>query len=325
MGRPMPNAVKDALILVATFAVVLGGLYLYTGLWPPAVIVESSSMMHREDEVVVVPVLRSYGRIGTIDPGDLVFVKRAPTKEDIEVWSAGGKVHFGKPGDVIVYYKAGDRRQTPIIHRAITWVDVVEQGGATYYDIPFKPGEACPGGASRTTSDTCRFGSQGVSLPEAGLANYQPRRSGFVTKGDNPVTNTRADQQSGLSDIVQPEWVEGKARGEVPWLGLIKLAISPSYNEPQCASGGNRFVLFEPSRSGSCRGWVGLGHAYAPQDLWIMLFISLAVLIGGPVAWDAARAWRAKQEPPRDAAAAPAEGAPSTLPPPPPPASPPEP
>ncbi|HVL48527.1 MAG TPA: S26 family signal peptidase [Candidatus Thermoplasmatota archaeon] len=314
MARSLPPVAKDALILVGTFVVVLGGLYLYTGLWPPAVIVESGSMMHREDEVVVVPLLRSYGRVGTIDPGDLVFVKKVNGKDDVETWAMGGDVYYGKSGDVIVYYKLGNRKTTPIIHRAIAYVDVVEQSGRTYYDVKWQPGATCPGGSTRTKADTCRFGENGVSLPAAGVANYQPRRSGFITKGDNPVTNSRADQQSGLSDIVQPEWIEGKARSEVPWLGLIKLAISPDYNEPQCATSRSGFLLFEASKSSACRGWIGFGKAYAPQDLWVMLILTLGLLIGGPIAFDAARAhWQRTRG---GGGAAPAVESTSTAPPP---------
>ena len=50
-----PGPLRDAVVLVVVFVVLLGGLYLYTGTWPPAVIVESSSMMHPDNEV-------SYGR-----------------------------------------------------------------------------------------------------------------------------------------------------------------------------------------------------------------------------------------------------------------------
>ena len=70
------------------------------------------------------------------------------------------------------------------------------------------------------------------------------------------------------SGTVKPEWIIGKARGEIPWFGLIKL------------------VFFGDNIQGE-PGWVKIGKAAAPKDEWICLGISLFILIGIPTIWDA--------------------------------------
>lgn len=287
---PPSAAVRDAVVLVVVFGLLLGGLYAYTGSWPPAVIVESGSMMHADSEV-------SYGRFGTIDPGDLVLVKDVDDIDDIVTQVEGGKERYGKAGDVIVYYTANDRGRTPIIHRAVAYVDVEGvRGSATYYvrwgDQP------CEGGATKIERDGrawCQYGSEGVYIPSipvqgfgSSAANpqpYLPLADGFLTKGDNPVTNVQTDQVSGLSHDargnptpVNITWVEGKGRAELPWLGLIKLAVAQRVNEPSAPEGW-KYV---------CVPVVSCGHggAYAPKDLWVMLGVTLFLLVGVPLLYD---------------------------------------
>jgi signal peptidase len=267
---------RDALLVAGLLVVVIGGLWAYAGVWPPAVIVESSSMMHDPREV-------PYGRVGTIDPGDLVVVKSVSSPDDVQTFVENGPARYGKPGDVLVYFRANDRTDTPIIHRAIAYVVVDGQS----YRVRWDANAPCVGGAAKDPGDArwCVYGASGVTLPQIGLADYRPDVSGYVTKGDNPVTNTQADVVNGIShdaqgrsSIVHPEWVEGKARGELPWMGLIKLALAGKANEQN------------PPAS-----YVTIGWASAPKDLWICLGVALAVLVGGPIAWDLAAARRARK------------------------------
>jgi hypothetical protein len=123
-------------------------------------------------------------------------------------------------------------------------------------------------------------------VPGAGTDRLVPAESGFVTKGDNPRTNGKTDQAAGISRdaagrpaLVPLGHVEGKARGELPWLGLVKLALAGAPNER------------DPPAS-----YVQVGSAHAPGDLWVMLALSLAALLGGPFAWDAWRARRARRQ-----------------------------
>ena len=304
------GTLRDVLILLGVFGLLLGGLYLYAGVWPPAVIVESGSMMHPDDEV-------TYGRVGTIDPGDLVIVKAADGVEGVRTFVEGGDGTYGLPGDVIVYYSANDRRTTPIIHRAMAHVDRVGSGDDVQYRVRWGASD-CPPSATRE-GDACVWGREGITLNLDGhlrLTMYKPTKSGFVTKGDNPSTNAEADQISGLSRDasgpvpVQPAWIEGKARGELPWLGLIKLALAPQYNQPDCAADRYhpQFHFMEESPTVKCQGWYALGRAYAPKDLWVMLGVSLFVLVGLPMIYDVLKNRRAKRAPPAQPAAGPEAG-----------------
>ncbi|GEM_PF-132710 len=285
-------AVRDTLVLVAVFAVLLGGLYAYTGTWPPAVIVESGSMMHADSEV-------TYGRIGTIDPGDLVLVKNVKGPDDVLTQMEAGRTHYGKSGDVIVYFPANDRTHTPIIHRAVAYVVVDNSSGSNQYYVRWADNTDCVGGAVKVANKAfdggashswCVYDSKGVYIPDVPVASfastpqnprpYVPARTGFLTKGDNPTTNTQTDQLSGLShdehgasSPVQMAWIEGKARGELPWLGLIKLSLAG-----------------HPNEASPPKAWVKIGSAFAPKDLWVMLGLSLFVLVGVPLLYDGYKA-----------------------------------
>jgi len=286
---------RDTLTLIAVFALLLGGLFVYTGNWPPAVIVESGSMMHADDEV-------SYGRFGTIDPGDLVLVKGVDSLDDITTRADGGRDRYGAPGDVIVYYRANDRSDTPIIHRAVAYVEV--EGGE--YFVRWADGVPCEGGATAIERDGrawCRYGTEGILIPSLGVRGslsaradgqgYRPTSNGILTKGDNPSTNTAIDQitMPGANRPIPLEWIEGKGRAELPWLGLIKLSLAGKPNEPS------------PPAS-----WVKIGSAYAPKDLWVMLGVTLFVLVGIPLLYDGYKAIDQRRR-----AHAPAPPAPSHL------------
>ncbi|MHB8606252.1 MAG: S26 family signal peptidase [Thermoplasmatota archaeon] len=262
----LPAWIKDLLVLFVVFGVVIGGLFAYTQVWPPAVIVESGSMMHPDSQV-------TYGRVGTIDPGDMVLVKKVNVPGDVCTLAKNCGGTFGNQGDVVIYFPLNNRARTPIIHRALVWVTTNPDHS---YDLDFADGLHHFDAAS------------GITVAAWNLYNYKPCSSGFITKGDNPSTNPRPDQVSalypqepgcnGFPAPVQISWVEGKARGEIPWLGLIKLAIAPTPNEnPAPAS------------------WTRVGNAYAPKDLWVMLVVSLVVLIGLPIVYDSYTAWKQRR------------------------------
>lgn len=280
MSRPL----REALLVLAGFVAAFLALALYAGTWPPAVIVESSSMMHRDHEV-------RYGRLGTVDPGDLVIVRDVDAVEDVATLVEGGRDRYGDPGDVIVYFRAGSRASVPIIHRAVAYVDVRESGDAATYAVRWDPQAECEGGAAKDPQDPrwCLYGEEGVLIPSAnvrassaGMQPYRPNRDGFLTKGDNPATNPLPDQvshialdEAGEPSMVPLEWVAGKARGELPWIGLLKLALSS-----------------EPNEASPPAQYLRIGNAYAPKDLWVMLGITLFVLVGVPLLVDAERALR---------------------------------
>lgn len=279
------RGLRDTLLALAVVAAILGVLFLYTSVWPPMVVVESGSMMHINDADP------PFGRYGTIDPGDLVIVKGVDGREDVTTMADAAEDHYGSFGDVIVYYPLNDRSRTPIIHRAVAWVDVKGEGTGRTYEIKWaEENQHCRAGK-------CTFDARGVYLPSLGFDSaagfsdtdgWKPPRSGFITKGDNPRSNPRADPAAGIScsqsfppqkrcEAVDPSWIEGKAQGELPWFGLIKLAVGGKKNmDPQGSD------------------WLRIGWAWAPRDLWAMLALSLALLIAVPVAIDA---WKLRKKP----------------------------
>lgn len=257
----------DVLGAVIIVALVVGGLAAATGgVWPPIVVVESGSMMHAYEET-------PYGRLGTIDVGDMVFV-RATTPDAIETWTEGGPDHYGRPGDVIAYWPDGNRDPTTnktIIHRAIAWVDVENNVTEITYTLYWIDGEV------RT------WDSRGIYFPPLGFSEsfgfsptsgYRPTYSGFLTKGDNAFSNPATDQALGISRVVDPTWIVGEVYGEVPWMGLGKLALQSGQTNPEVP------------------GWERVGNAFAPLELWSTFFVTLALLILVPLALDTWRAWR---------------------------------
>jgi len=186
-----PQVVQYGLDIVGSAgAVILIGLLLFTvsGVWPPLVAIESPSMDPH------------------IEKGDLVFVmeeQRFAGPNDrhgvVTAGAADGYTKFQRPGDVIVYEPDGSDRRTPIIHRAMFYVE----DGENWYS------RADPDHLSG--ADNCRE-----------LANCPADDGGFITKGDN---NNQYDQvgSSPISEPVEPEWVIGTAEYRVPLLGEIRL------------------------------------------------------------------------------------------------------
>lgn len=123
--------------------------------------------------------------------GDYIFIK-STDRTKIITYNEGkemGYSTFDEYGDVILYKPRGREDITPIIHRAMYYV---EEGR------PMWPG--------------------GPSAPFAG----------YITKGDNQKTNPAYDQQGSISQHipVKPEWVIGVARFDrIPLLGCVPLAL----------------------------------------------------------------------------------------------------
>src|SRR5438034_4572253 len=100
---------KDAIIAGVIVAVFLGGLYVYAGVWPPLVVVESSSMSHSDAE----------SKLGVIDTGDMIFQQSVSGRSAVVTYIEGrvtGYTTYGDYGDVIIFRRATSA--TPIIHRA---------------------------------------------------------------------------------------------------------------------------------------------------------------------------------------------------------------
>ncbi len=233
-GFELPETVKDVGLAIGSVIIVFLLTFTYSGNWPPMVVIESGSMEHDNNPLYSEP---RYSHIGTIDTGDLVVVKKAE-KSDIVTYLEGKKTDYkkyGDYGDVIVYYKNGietyeGQPVTPVIHRAMAWVEVIDKENETYY-IP--------------EIDTTFQGK--IQLAEIGLgggASIQNlQNSGYITKGDStgnphPDQLTHYDITGAVVQPVDPDWVVGMAKGELPWFGLIKLRVTQPDNyyeaPPQC-------------------------------------------------------------------------------------------
>jgi signal peptidase len=220
---------RDVIIAVIIMVLIIGTLFWYTGNWPPMVVVESDSMMHDDDSSV-----------GVIDTGDLVLVKEIDSKNDVNTYAKGelsGKKTYDTYGDVIIFRKNGFD-DTPVIHRAVLWVEYNKSGNnhmAGYenygsFDIP-----------SRGKYNIMEYHIKDYYPKHFNLSidfkvilqNFKEQNvvphSGFITKGDNNYEIDQISLPDKYGNRVRPikvEWVVGKAEGELPWFGLIKLYIS---------------------------------------------------------------------------------------------------
>jgi len=105
-------------------------------------------------------------------------------------------------------------------------------------------------------------------------------RPGYITMGDNNAydqCSIRADPCSPYPPydtgwIVAQGNILGKARGEIPWFGLIKLTLDPGKSAYKC-----------------CNGW---GDPLAPRNSWDSLLIALPLVFGSPFLFEGGRwAW----------------------------------
>ncbi|MBW3583107.1 MAG: S26 family signal peptidase [Euryarchaeota archaeon] len=226
----------------------------------PFFIVESGSMMHTD---------AAYGRIGTVDPGDLVVIGKVGGKEDIQTFYGPGDRHVGgAKGDVIMYLPVPVRQDDPVfpvIHRAMAYIEY------RVHEIPDPNATTGVRFASRyTVEEFGIYDARAVTIPELGLYNYRPDRSGFITRGDNERTNTWADQSLGVTPFPVPESrILGRMVMEVPYIGLAKLAIT-----------GQDPALLSPDEE-----WCSFLAGQAPCDTWQVFIVGATALVGGPILW----------------------------------------
>jgi len=194
-------------VVNSAVAVLLVGALLFavSGVWPPMVAVESPSMtpqMQTGDLVFVMEETRFPGEGAHAGTG--VVTARVGETSDADYRK------FQRQGDVIVYEPRGNGETTPIIHRAMFWVNESEN----WYEKADKQAIG-------------RYDACGETPGEA-LPNCPAPRDGFVTKGD---ANARYDQVDELSGPVKPAWIVGTAEVRVPLLGCIRL------RSERCANG----------------------------------------------------------------------------------------
>jgi len=245
------HTARDIIVAAIAVVVLLAILFAYTGIWPPMVVIESSSMMHGDDS-----------QIGVIDTGDLTLVKKIDDRSDIVTYVEAadpkdpnyGYKTYGDFGDVIIYQKNG-QAGTPVIHRAIAWIEYNSSASDPPHGI-FR-GDLPDIGAYNVSQYTvlglkCYYpGYKGPFVIDlmgqygifSRMAQYTTPHDGFVTHGDN--NPERVDQQSlevngRYVEPVKLGWVVGRAEGELPWFGLLKLLVSgqPTSTFPASSSAG---------------------------------------------------------------------------------------
>ena len=185
------SLIRDVAVAFFVVLMILLALWTYTGQWfnAPMVAIESGSMMHLNEP---------FGRLGTIDAGDMVLLVKVNRKDDVltrggdfsgeKAKGEAGFQSYGDYGDVIVYRKYGRYDDDQIIHRARCWIE---------YNELFQ---------TYTVAEYGIFNQSSITIQELGLNKYKPSHSGFITQGDNPVTNNRCDQAGGICDEpIKPE------------------------------------------------------------------------------------------------------------------------
>lgn len=163
--------IRDALFVFAVITIIASVSNIAFGLWSPMVAVESGSM------------------IPHIQIGDIILVESIDRTKvtTYEEGKQSGYISFGEYGDVVLYRPYGKKNVTPVIHRAMYYV---EKGEPMWQNGPSAP------------------------------------HAGYITKGDNPKTNPSYDQQGSISSQqpVKKEWIIGVARFyRVPLAGYVSL------------------------------------------------------------------------------------------------------
>lgn len=230
------SSIKAFIVAPLIFLIVLAAVFAYSGVWPPLVVIESESMQHSDTT--------SY--IGVIDTGDIVVVKGIGSMDEVTTYIEGvasGHYTYGEAGDVVIYHRSGMAK--PIIHRAIVNLVYNYTGGG--FDVPSLanvPAEmwSVPGG-ERTWWNLQRtlvlhdvgYAGATVEIDLGAMLSYMAQRGnmhgGLVTLGDhnweeiNGTVVGKYDQRwiSSVREPVREDWIVGKARGELPWFGLLKL------------------------------------------------------------------------------------------------------
>ena len=226
---------------VAAIVIVLAlaGLVAITGNWPPVYVVQSSSMQHGASD-----------QIGLINTGDLVLSQKI-ANGSIVTYVGGrtsGYATYGEYGDVLLYEPNG-AAVTPIIHRAIVYLDYAANGTYSAPSLEGLPCGSAPDAVYRVAPSATGCGPIGLSggsvLTLLGIgwrsatvnisisSTTLGAHGGYVTMGDNNLADpgcTSAcygitDQAAGTSQLVEPGWVVGVARGMLPWFGALRLAL----------------------------------------------------------------------------------------------------
>lgn len=176
---------RDVVISILAVVMLGGYIFMVSGVWPPMVAIESGSMQPNMEENDLVFLMETE----RFQPDAAHEKTGVVTKE---TGDAVGYETYGDGGDVIVFAPQGLDQQTPVIHRAMFWVEAGENWCDRAEEEYLSNSERCE------------------EAPHAG----------FITKGDY---NNQYDQSNNQFEPVKPEWVIGTAELRVPRLGWFRL------------------------------------------------------------------------------------------------------
>jgi signal peptidase len=257
---------KVVLIAIGLVAIVILSVFVYSGLWPPLVVVESGSMQHSD----------TVSSIGVIDTGDLVIVKQLGG-ETINTYVgsySSGYSTYSSYGDVIIYKRYNSDSMPWIIHRAV--VKLEWNTTSHSFDIPELKNYPQTLWSCNNASDGRWWSLTGtLELTHYGYKDQTVRvyldpmlqyaHGGYITKGDHNDVVDQYPMASICREPVKTEWVVGLSRGEIPWFGLLKLWAS------------GQAAPYDHSKS-----------SVAPDNSWSNLFITIGLVVAVPVILDVA-------------------------------------
>jgi len=246
-----------------------GSLFAYAGIWPPLLAIESNSLQHSD----------TASEIGILDTGDLALIQRVGSPEEVVTYVEGrvsGYRSFGDFGDVIAFADPEPNESAILTHRALTFVIRNASGGYDAPELAALPGGSWTGTRYDGSPSLGPYGLQSFTLQGLGwrgdlavewnltrlAANYSVE-SGFLTFGDRNLYQAlrRTDPW-----ILDPSYLIARVRGEIPWLGLLRLTLMRSPD-------------------GCCDAWGSTGlYTGAPANSWLALHLLLFGLIGTPFA-----------------------------------------
>jgi len=268
IGRRSKKLVFRLLVAVLIVIGFFGSLFAYAGIWPPLLAIESNSLQHSD----------TASEIGILDTGDLALIQRVGSPEEVVTYVEGrvsGYRSFGDFGDVIAFADPEPNESAILTHRALTFVIRNASGGYDAPELAALPGGSWTGTRYDGSPSLGPYGLQSFTLQGLGwrgdlavewnltrlAANYSVE-SGFLTFGDRNLYQAlrRTDPW-----ILDPSYLIARVRGEIPWLGLLRLTLMRSPD-------------------GCCDAW-GSTELYtgAPANSWLALHLLLLGLIGTPV------------------------------------------
>lgn len=258
-------AVRDVLVAGLSVALVIGSIFWYSGTWPPMVVIESGSMMHASDrsslgvidtgDLTLVKKVDNPADIITYFEGKQSGYETYGNYGDVLIYAKNGHREITPIIHRAMTWVAFNASGTPFTHDNTTAINSTwdfprlvppRYGLAVHASLdPYWPHLIVSLGTARSWHGNSGGQEVNITVDLTALAASMGAfpHGGFLTKGDNnpgidespapPLGGLGAPlpvEQGGVGNgPVQPvrfEWVVGKAQGELPWFGSIKLWVS---------------------------------------------------------------------------------------------------